>query len=99
MVQTLFVILAVAIAYALSMRRAGLWTYALLALATWWIWASGTLDGDGVSPEITIGTVLLALPVLALIAFAIPSVRRSVLVSPASKPSRRPNAWAPGCVN
>ncbi len=83
MVQFLFVLLALAAAYALSMRRAGLWTYAALALGTWWVWASGMLDGAGIWPDLSVGTVLAALPVLALLTYAIPSVRRSLLVAPA----------------
>jgi acyl-CoA dehydrogenase len=83
MAETVFALLTLAGAYALSMRRAGLWAYAALAAVAWWVWSSGMLGGEGVWPVLTIGTVLAALPVLALVTYAIPSVRRSLLVEPA----------------
>ncbi len=70
-------------AFALSMRRAALWTYAALALGTWWVWASELLDGEGFWPALDGASLILLLPVLALCALAIPSIRRSLLVAPA----------------
>jgi hypothetical protein len=83
MVEMLFLVLALAVAYALSMRQAGLWAYAFLALGTWWVWASGTLSGAGLWPDATVGTIIAALPVVGLIAYALPPVRRALLVAPA----------------
>ncbi len=81
----MFVVLLLALiaAFALSMRRAALWTYAALALATWWIWSSGMLDGDGLIPSLEGADLVALLPVLALIALSIPALRRAWLVAPA----------------
>ena len=80
---TIFLLLVLIAAYALSMRRAAMWTYAALALGTWWVWSSGLFDGDGFWPSLDVISVLALLPVLALCALAIPSLRRTWIVAPA----------------
>ena len=77
------ILISLAIAFALSMRRAALGTYAALALAVWWIWSSDMLDGDSIWPSADAASLLMLLPVLALCALAVPSIRRSLLVVPA----------------
>ena len=76
-------LLAIVAAFALSMRRAALWTYAALALSLWWVWASDMLDGDGLMPSLDVFSVMALLPVLALIALSIPTLRRAWIVAPA----------------
>ncbi len=76
-------LLALAIAYALSMRRAGLVAYAILAAATWWAIASDVFNGGGLAPELSFGSLLALLPVLGLVALSVPSLRRSWIVAPA----------------
>jgi acyl-CoA dehydrogenase len=76
-------LLALVAAYALSMRRAPLWTYAALALAVWWIWSSEMLDGEGLLPSLDGAAFVALLPVLALIALSIPTLRRTWLIAPA----------------
>ena len=83
MTSVLFLLLVVTAAYALSMRRSPISNYAALALAAWWIWAGGWLDGDAGLPSLDVTTFLALLPVLALCAYSISSVRRSLLVEPA----------------
>ena len=80
---TIFLLLVLIAAYALSMRRSAMWTYAALALGTWWVWSAGLLEGDGFWPSLDGISVLALLPVLALCALAIPSLRRTWIVAPA----------------
>ena len=83
MAEAVFVLLVLAAAFAFSMRRTGLWAYALLAFGAWWVWASEMLEGDGGWPSVEPSTVLALIPVIVLAALAIPSLRRAWLVVPA----------------
>ena len=74
---------ALAAAFALSMRRAALWTYAALAFVTWWVWVASAGEGLLEWPPLDVIGVLALLPVIALAALAVPSIRRTYLVTPA----------------
>ncbi|MFM2423541.1 MAG: Acyl-coenzyme dehydrogenase [Pseudomonadota bacterium] len=69
--------------FALAMRRSALWAYAGVAMATTLFWATGLAHGTFALPSFSIGTILAFIPALALCAISVPSVRRSLIVTPA----------------
>ena len=83
MTTILLLLLLIVGAFALSMRRSSLTNYAALALGVWWLWSAGTLDGYGLTPDVDVMSFLALLPVLALIALSVPTLRRAWLVAPA----------------
>ncbi|MEQ1672826.1 MAG: acyl-CoA dehydrogenase, partial [Hyphomicrobium sp.] len=65
----------------LGMRRAPMWAWALASAALLYLWQSGLLHGD--APSSGLLSWVAWLPVAALAALAVPSLRRQFVVAPA----------------
>jgi acyl-CoA dehydrogenase len=89
MAEMVLVVLGLAIAFVFAMKRAPLWIYAGLAALATLAWQSGFIHGAFEWPSLSVLGILGALPALALIALAIPAVRRAVLVAPAFQMVRK----------
>jgi acyl-CoA dehydrogenase len=83
MVEILFLGLCLAIAFALAMRRAPLWAYALLLFGATFSWHTGLVHGEYDEDGFGFGSILAYLPAIGLGLLSIPLVRRSVFVEPA----------------
>jgi acyl-CoA dehydrogenase len=83
MAELLFLVLLAIGAAVLAARRAPLWSYALGAVVATLIWQTGLLHGSFHAPAFGILGIIGALPALALVALAIPPLRRAILVKPA----------------
>src|SRR5262245_51043391 len=82
MPELVLIVVCVAAAFALAMRREPLWAWVLAFAAAMLVWQSGALQGapHALAPGWlgTVGWVLAA----ALAALCVPSVRRALLVQP-----------------
>jgi len=78
-----FVLLIVALALGLGMRRAPLWMWAALAAFAVFAWQSGLAEGTFHAPSIGFFKALLWLPAIVLGALSVPSLRRTMLIEPA----------------
>ncbi|MGD9829922.1 MAG: acyl-CoA dehydrogenase [Hyphomicrobiaceae bacterium] len=84
MAELVFLLVAFVIVLAMGMRRAPLWLWAGVTAVLLLTWQTG-LWGFGASRPFGVLSVLAWLPVVALGAFAVPNVRRSLVVVPAFK--------------
>ena len=81
MIDLIFVIICLAGVFALAMRQAPLWLWALALGAATLVWTSGILDGlEGVEGGVLTGLVWLPTALLALL--SIPPIRRRLIVAP-----------------
>ena len=83
MAELVFALMCFAAVTALAIKRAPLWLWAIVAAGAAYLWNSGIFDSEGVASEFGIITLLTLLPALLLAAFAVPGLRRKVLVEPA----------------
>jgi acyl-CoA dehydrogenase len=82
MSELLFLIVSVALIFALAMRQAPLWMWATVVAAITFGWLSGVATGAPASP-FTGWSLLAWLPAVVLALLAVPEIRRAVLVAPA----------------
>src|SRR5258706_6847225 len=82
MSELVFILMSVALIFALAMRQAPLWMWAAVVAAITFGWLSGIATGN---PSAAFsGLSLIAwLPAIALALLAVPDIRRAVLVAPA----------------
>ena len=82
--MTIFLYVAIggAAIFALAMRRAPLWGWAVGAGLAAFVWRSGMLYGYTHVPTLSPLTILAFLPALAFAVFAIPALRRRWIVAP-----------------
>ena len=81
MIDLIFVVIGVVGVFALAMRRAPLWLWALALGAATYIWTSGILDAsEGAESGVLSGLVWLPTALLALL--SIPPIRRRLIVAP-----------------
>ena len=66
MAELAFVLLALAVAFVLTMKRAPLWAYALLAVAVTFVMRTGLVHGDMDYPDWGFLGELIWLPAVAL---------------------------------
>ncbi len=83
MAEFAFVLLALAGAFVLAMKRAPLWAYALLAVVAIFALRTGLAHGNFGYPDWGIAGELIWMPAIALSLLSIPSLRRLVLIDPA----------------
>jgi acyl-CoA dehydrogenase len=89
MTELIFLLACVAVAFALAMRQAPLWLWAVsLALATL-LWQSSAIHGDLMEPQPSLLGVLAFLPAITLGFLSVPSIRRRLLVEPAFRMVRQ----------
>ncbi len=86
MMELGFLILCIGVVFALAMREAPLWAWAASGAGVLLVWQSGVLESAGEAGEAG-GFGLLGalswLPVLALAAMTVPSLRRTAIIEPA----------------
>jgi hypothetical protein len=82
MAELVFLIVCVAGAFLLAMRRAPLWGWALALAAALVVWQSGMLYGEAGALEPGFLGIIGWLLVGVLAALSIPVVRRATLVAP-----------------
>ncbi len=83
MAELLFILVGLAAAFVLAVKRAPLWAYALLLFAATFAWQTDLLHGSFNWPDFGILSLLGWLPALAFGLLAIPAIRRVALVDPA----------------
>lgn len=83
MPEFVLIVIALAIAFVLAMRRAPLWAYALLALATTFALRTDLVHGAFKLDEWSAVGELIWLPAALLTLLSIPALRRAVLIGPA----------------
>jgi len=83
MVELLYIGLCLAGVFALAMRRAPLWLWAVAAALALLAWQWGPLFGSQGEADFGLGSLLAWLPVLALALLSVPSLRRQWVVAPA----------------
>ena len=81
MAELVFLVVTLAVVFALAMRRAPLWLWALATAAVTFVWTSGILDGSEWMEEGLLSG-LAWLPAALLGILSIPSVRRRLIVAP-----------------
>jgi acyl-CoA dehydrogenase len=85
MAELVLLIVCVAGAFVLAMRRAPLWAWAMGLAAVLFVWQSGMLHGEPGDLETGFFGVVGWLVVAALAALSIPGIRRGLLVKPLFK--------------
>ncbi len=85
MAEFMVLVICAVVAFALATRQAPLWAYAGLTVAATIAWQSGLIHGAFDWPDMTAWNILGALPALALVVFAIPAVRSTILVRSSSR--------------
>ena len=83
MAEFVFLVLIVAVVFALAMRQAPLWMWAIATGLVTWAWTSGLIDGFQGDRESSFLTGLAWLPAALLALLSIPIVRRRLIVAPA----------------
>ena len=81
MAELVLVAICIAGAFALAMRQAPLWAWALGLAAATYVWQSGMLHGEY---DVEVGPlgVLAWLPVIVLAGLSVPAIRRAALTRP-----------------
>jgi acyl-CoA dehydrogenase len=82
MAEIVFIVLCAAGAFALAMRRAPLWAWALALAAATLVWQTGLLHGEFDEPEFGVLGLLAWVPVVVLAGLSIPALRRMALIEP-----------------
>jgi acyl-CoA dehydrogenase len=85
MAEFVFIILCIAGAIVLAMRRAPLWAWAAGLGAVTLVWQAGLLHGELHDPELGFLGILAWVPVAVLAGLSIPAVRRAALIEPGFK--------------
>ena len=80
--EIVFILLCVAGVFALAMRGTSLFVWGIAAGAAVLVWQTGLLHGEFYEPEFTLAQTLAWVPVIVLLALAIPAVRRAALTGP-----------------
>jgi acyl-CoA dehydrogenase len=83
MPELVLVLIALAIAFVLAVRRAPLAAYALVVGIVTLLLRTGLVHGEFVLPEFGWGSVISWFPFAALALLSVPAIRRRVLVAPA----------------
>ncbi len=89
MAELTFLLLCIVVTFALAMRRAPIWGWALFAVSAALLWQTGLSNGVYVPLELSLGSILGFLPAMLLGALSIPVVRRHLVIAPAFDTIRR----------
>jgi acyl-CoA dehydrogenase len=89
MVELVFGLLCLGVAFVMAMKRAPLWAFAALLVVATAAWQTGLIHGAFGWPSAGAGNVLGWLPALTLIGLSIPALRRAVVIEPAFRTVRK----------